>query len=90
MRSYSGWESYVNPGGIVREEELDHLIFVKKAVWRLERPWWPRRCYYTNQLLWFKPAYQGTADYDGPGSMVTETKWAERDTFMIRSLSDQL
>jgi hypothetical protein len=47
---------------------------------------WPRRCYFSNKLLWLENAYVKTAMYTGPGDPVFEYRWYHKDEYIINKL----
>lgn len=46
----------------------------------------PRRCFYSNKLIWFKFAYEGVAMITGPGEPVVITRWISKDEFLFAKL----
>lgn len=68
---------------------MDNLIwfdddFNRRCLgWQLKYSIWPRRCYYTGRLLWFKLAYQGTSVLTGPGESIFEYRWCEKHEYLF-------
>lgn len=60
--------------------------FRNRATWRLTFAWWPQRCEFSGQCIWFKLAYRGTAVYTGPGPAVYEHRWATQEQYLIARL----
>ena len=51
---------------------------------------WPRRCHYSNKSLWLKRAYRVVAMWTGPGDPAFETRWVDRDEFLIKKIKGEL
>jgi len=51
---------------------------------------WPRRCYYTNQSLWFKYCYKMTAMWTGPGTPVFEDRWIDKNEYLLKKIKGDL
>jgi hypothetical protein len=60
--------------------------FWNRARWNLKFAWWPHRCEFSGQLIWFKQAYCGTARWMGPGPDAVEVRWAESTEYLIWAL----
>lgn len=43
----------------------------------------PRRCHYTNKMIWFENAYCGVACWTGPGEPIFEYRWVKKKEFLI-------
>ncbi len=54
--------------------------------WQIKLSLIPRRCYYTNKIIWLEFAYVGTAMQTGPGEPVFITRWVSRNEFLIAKL----
>jgi hypothetical protein len=58
--------------------------FVRRCVgWQLQWCLLPRRCFYTNRLLWFKQAYMGTSILTGPGDPIFDYRWIDRKEYLF-------
>ena len=60
--------------------------FLNRAKWKLKFAWWPHRCYISNQRIWGKLGYQGTAIWTGPGTPAFETNWITKEEFVVGML----
>ena len=47
---------------------------------------WPRRCYFTNKILFLKYVYKQTAMWTGPGDPVFEYRWYDKEEFLVNKL----
>ena len=47
---------------------------------------WPRKCYITNNILWFKNAYKQTAMWTGPGDPIFEYRWYDKNEFLLAKI----
>lgn len=66
---------------------FDDSIFKRKCIsWELKISIWPRRCHYTDRLIWFKTAYKGTAILYGPGDPVFEHRWVEKNQYLLEKI----
>lgn len=70
----------------------NHLgeYFYQKAIWYPKFVWWPKRCALSNQRMWLKIAYKGTAMWTGPGSPVFEYKWISKEDFLFARLAGKI
>lgn len=50
----------------------------------------PRKCHFTNKWLWLKFAYKQTAIYRLPGGPMVETRYYDRDQFLIKKFAGEL
>ena len=68
---------------------LDNLMWADEMFksrclgWELKFSLLPRRCFYSNKLIWFKLGYLGTAMVTGPGTPVFEPRWIDRNEFLV-------
>ena len=53
------------------------------AGWEVKYSLWPRRCYYTEKLLWFTLAYRGTSILTGPGEPIFEYRWCNKESYLF-------
>jgi hypothetical protein len=51
------------------------ISFYRKAIWREQFAWMPKRCNLSNKRIWLKKCMMGVAMYTGPGDPVFEFKW---------------
>ena len=62
--------------------------FARRCIgWQLKFSLWPRRCFYTGKYLWFKLAYKGTAMITGPGDVLFEYRWHDKNAHIIWMLT---
>lgn len=54
--------------------------------WELKTSLYPRRCFYSNKLIWLEIAYKGTAMIPGPGEPVFIDRWISRNEFLIAKI----
>jgi hypothetical protein len=47
---------------------------------------WPRRCYFSNKLLWFVFAYRKTAMWTGPGDPVFEYRFYDKNEYLVNRI----
>lgn len=64
-------------------ENQDEAFKRRCIGWQLKYSLWPRRCYYTGKILWFKLAYKGTSMLTGPGKPISEYRWCERQEYLF-------
>lgn len=58
--------------------------------WEQKLSVWPRRCYYSNKLLWFKQAYMGTSVLTGPGDPIFEYRWVDPKQYLFLKIKGDL
>jgi hypothetical protein len=58
--------------------------------WKLKYSIWPRRCHYTNKLLWFTLAYHGVGMICGPGEPVFEDRWCNRQEYLFLKIKGSI
>lgn len=58
--------------------------------WQLTTSFLPRRCFYSRKLLWFKKSYKGTAMWTGPGDPIFESRWVEKNYFLIKRITGEI
>ena len=46
----------------------------------------PKRCYLSDKLIWFKFGYMQYAIWTGPGSDYYESRWYDKNEFLIAKL----
>ena len=51
---------------------------------------WPRRCYFTNKILFLKYVYRQTAMWTGPGDPVFEYRWYDKNEFIKAKLQEMV
>lgn len=49
---------------------------------------WPKRCYLSGKVIWFEHAFKQTAMWTGPGDAVFESRWYDRDEFLVNRIKD--
>jgi hypothetical protein len=49
----------------------------------LKFAWLPKKCILTRKRIWLKNAYRLTAMWTGPGPLVYETKWHDKNAHII-------
>jgi len=66
-----------------RDYKMDASYWFDLARVTMSRPLWPRRCTFTDQLLWLKPAVRGeTSYYMRSGAKRYDVRWADPKTFV--------
>ena len=48
----------------------------------------PKRCYFSDKVLWFTNAYKQTAIYTGPGDPIFEHRYYDKTEFLVNRLKD--
>lgn len=51
--------------------------------WENKISLWPRKCYYSNKILWLQRSYRGTAMWTGPGAPIFEYRWCDTKEFLF-------
>ncbi len=51
---------------------------------------WPRRCFYSNRSIWLKRGYHVVAMWTGPGDPAYESRWVDKDEFLIKKIKGEL
>lgn len=69
---------------------LTHDGFYRRADWLLKFSWLPQRCCKTGKLIWLRKSYRGTVVWTGPGEPVVETRWVDKDRFLILKLKGDI
>lgn len=58
--------------------------FYRRCVgWELKFALWPRRCFISGNLIWFKRGYQGMSMLTGPGDTIIDYRWHDVDEHLI-------
>ena len=67
-----------------RDWKIDTTYWFELAHVTMRRPLlWPRRCDFTNKLLWFKPAVRGETSYHlRSGSKRYDVRWVDPKAFV--------
>lgn len=62
----------------------DNDSFKRRCIgWSKEFVFLPKRCHYTGKYLWLKKAYKGTAMITGPGDIVFEDRWCDKNAYLF-------
>ena len=69
----------------IKPTDVDH---VSRSTVELKRSWWPRNCYRSKQLLWFRQAYRARRIITGPGESIVEDRWYDQNEFLILKLKE--
>lgn len=51
---------------------------------------WPKRCYFSNRLLWLEKAYVKIAMWTGPGDPVFEYRWYDKHQYLINKIKGNI
>jgi len=46
----------------------------------------PRRCYFSNKLIWMKRGYRGVAMWTGPGEPAFDIRWVDRNEYLFAKI----
>lgn len=66
-----------------RDWKMDAVYWFELARVTMSRPLWPRRCDFTDRLLWLKPAVRGrNSYYTRYGSFRQDTRWVDPKAFV--------
>jgi hypothetical protein len=66
---------------------FDNSVFKRNCLgWQLQLSLWPRRCYYSDKLIWLTYAYKGTAMICGPGEPAFEHRWIDKHQYLIQRI----
>ena len=57
--------------------------FFERANWQLKFALLPRRCMFSDKIIWLELAYRGVGIWTGPGDSIIETRWATKDEYLI-------
>lgn len=63
-----------------------HINAVQIGVWSKQFAWKPKRCVYSNRLIWLKYAYTVTRMLQGPGTPIHVRLWADPAEYIILRL----
>ncbi len=62
--------------------------FKRRCVgWERKVSFLPRRCFYTNKLIWLKSAYRGLSFITGPGETLFEERWVDSKQYLLLKIS---
>jgi len=61
----------------------DDWFYRKCLGWELKFAVLPKRCDITDNLIWLKHAYRGTALLTGPGDNIVEHRWHDKNEHLI-------
>lgn len=57
-----------------------------RTIWEKHFCWLPKRCVYSNRLIWLEMAYKGESVFTGPGDPALIQHWAKRNEYIIAML----
>jgi hypothetical protein len=57
---------------------------------KLEFIFFPRKCFFSNKILWLELAYKQTAIYSGPGEPIFEDRWYDKNEFLMAKIKGVL
>lgn len=69
-----------------RPETSDEAFKRRCIGWELKYSLLPRRCSYSNKLIWFKKAFKGTSMLTGPGDAIFEYRWCDTKEYLFLKL----
>ena len=73
---------FINYGNFIEDYVFKHACIDTNIVFVM----WPRRCYFTNKILFLKYVYKQTAMWTGPGDPVFEYRWYDKEEFLVNKL----
>ena len=73
---------FINYGNFIEDYVFKHACIDTSIVFVM----WPRRCYFTNKILFLKYVYRQTAMWTGPGDPVFEYRWYDKEEFLVNKL----
>ena len=73
---------FINYGNFIEDYVFKHACIDTSIVFVM----WPRRCYFTNKILFLKYVYKQTAMWTGPGDPVFEYRWYDKEEFLVNKL----
>lgn len=47
---------------------------------------WPKRCYFSNKLLWLEYAYKKTAMWTGPSDFILEHRYYDKNEYLVNRI----
>jgi hypothetical protein len=50
----------------------------------------PKKCYLTNKWIWLKKCYRQTAMWTGPGDIIFEYRYYDKDEFLIQKIKGSI
>ena len=65
-------------------DHFKHFVIGKQLKFTL----FPRRCYVSGSIIWLEKAYCVTAMWTGPGTPAYETRWYNKDEYLVAKLKD--
>jgi hypothetical protein len=65
---------------------MDHAWKRKCIGWELKFSVVPRRCYFSNKLIWLRYGYRGAAMWTGPGEPVFDIRWVDRNEYLLAKI----
>ena len=75
---------FINYGNFIEDYVFKHACIDTSIVFVM----WPRRCYFTNKILFLKYVYRQTAMWTGPGDPVFEYRWYDKNEFIKAKLQE--
>ena len=73
---------FINYGNFIEDYVFKHACIDTSIVFVM----WPRRCYFTNKILFLKYVYRQTAMWTGPGDPIFEYRWYDKEEFLVNKL----
>lgn len=52
--------------------------------------YFPKNCFLSNKRIWLEKAYKQTAMWTGPGDPVFESRWYNKDEYLIAKIKGEL
>jgi hypothetical protein len=66
-----------------RPESSDEAFKRRCIGWEKKYTIFPRKCAYTDKIIWLKTAYFGTSMLTGPGEPIFEHRWVHPKDFLF-------
>lgn len=54
--------------------------------WQLKFSALPRRCHFSNKLIWLRRSYRGVAMWTGPGEPAFDIRWVDRNEYLFAKI----
>ena len=68
------------------DRSFDHSWKTHCIGWQLKFCFIPRQCTISNKSLWLTFAYRGVAMWTGPGSPAFDTRWVDKNEYLIAKI----
>jgi len=73
------------------DNTFDNDAFKRRCIgWEMKFAVLPKKCHYSQKMIWLELAYRGTALWTGPGESLFEHRWISKNQYLIQKIKGSL